>query len=75
VGWRVASAWALLGFASQCFLAVFKNLNLVEGIERALVHYLAWGIAGFALGTVIERIIESSFRDDVDTGSDDAIPS
>jgi hypothetical protein len=75
VGWRVASAWALLGFASQCFLAVLKNLDLVEGFQRALVHYLAWGVAGYLLGSIIERIIEASLRDDVDAGPDDAVTS
>ena len=62
MGWRVAAAWSLLGFAGQCFLAVLKNLDLVEGFEQAIVHYVAWGVAGYLVGMIAERIIEESFR-------------
>lgn len=72
MGRRVAAAWALLGFSSQCVIAAFTNLNLVTGFERAMIHYLVWGLAGFVVGTVCEKIIEDSFRnqfaaDDVET--------
>lgn len=62
MGWRIAATWALLGFASQCVLAVLKGLDLVTGLEHALLHYLGWGAAGYVVGTITGRIIEDSFR-------------
>ncbi|MBX9653810.1 hypothetical protein K2Y11_09365 [bacterium] len=74
MGWRIAAAWALLGFAGQCFLAVQRNLSLVDGFQHAIVHYMAWGVAGFLVGTITERIIEESFRNRfIRTESDNVI--
>jgi hypothetical protein len=62
VGWRLAAAWALLGFSSQCLLAVILGLDLVTGLTKAMIHYFAWGLAGWIAGSLVERIVEDSFR-------------
>lgn len=60
VGWRMASTWALIGFAAQCLLAVVDRRSLADGVQRALFHYLAWGAIGFLVGSAIERVIDES---------------
>ena len=71
MGWRVAAAWALLGLASQCFLAAISKTDLVAGFERAMIHYLAWGAAGLLVGSVCEKIIEDAFRNRFSADPDD----
>lgn len=70
MGWRVAAAWALIGFASQCFLAAAQDYGMSRGFEQAMIHYVAWGAAGYLVGTVCQRIIEDSFRDRLMTATD-----
>jgi hypothetical protein len=62
VGRRVAAAWALIGFACQCFLGLLHHLDLVAGLQNAMIHYLAWGVAGYMVGSIAERFIEEAFR-------------
>ncbi len=62
MGRRVAAAWALIGFACQCFLALGHNLDLVTGLNLAMIHYFAWGLAGYLVGSIAERFIEEAFR-------------
>lgn len=62
MGWRLAAAWALLGFSSQCLLAVILGLDLVTGLTKAMIHYFAWGLAGWIAGSSVEAIVEDSFR-------------
>jgi hypothetical protein len=58
----VGAAWALIGFAAQCFVALIHGDGLEVGIRRALLHYVAWGIAGFLFGVIVERLVEDSFQ-------------
>lgn len=43
-------------------MAALSGFDLVTGLERAMIHYLAWGLAGFFAGDLMERIVEDSFR-------------
>lgn len=61
MGWRVAAAWALIGMACQCFLAFWSGLELVAGLREAILHYVAWGFAGFLAGSMTERLVEEAF--------------
>ncbi|MBY0589380.1 hypothetical protein K2X85_19565 [bacterium] len=62
MGRRVAAAWALIGFACQCFLGLLHHPDLVTGLQNAMIHYLAWGLTGYFVGTIAERFIEEAFR-------------
>jgi hypothetical protein len=62
VAQRIAACWALIGFAVQCVSAVFGGHSFADGLQRALAHYLGWGIAGFIVGTVLERVLETAVR-------------
>lgn len=62
MGWRMAASWALLGFAAQCFIGLYRHDTFEEAVTRALVHYVAWGCAGFLVGAIFERAVEDSFR-------------
>lgn len=55
VRWRLAAAWALIGFSTRISIAFGTSLS--DGIRGALGHYLAWGLAGFVAGFVVEIAI------------------
>lgn len=62
MGWRVAAAWALIGFGCQCFVACWNGLDLVAGLSRATAAYFVCGAAGLLAGFQTERLVERSFR-------------
>jgi hypothetical protein len=62
----MAAAWALIGFAAQCFLSLYLRDSFVDGMKKALLHYAAWGLAGLLVGSVLEGIIKDTFRNTVD---------
>lgn len=62
MGGRLAAGWALIGLAAQCFIAIAERSSFDEGLIRALVHYAMWGLAGWIVGSVVERAIDESFR-------------
>lgn len=62
MGWRLGAGWALIGFAAQCFLSLVAGEPFASGMKSAMVHYAAWGIAGFLVGAVMEGILEDAFR-------------
>jgi hypothetical protein len=74
VGRRMASTWALIGFAAQCLLAVVDQRSLADGVQRALFHYLAWGVVGFLVGSVVERVIDESVESYARQQEEDAQP-
>jgi hypothetical protein len=75
VGRRVAAAWALIGFACQCFLAIQHHLDLVAGLQLAMIHYLVWGLAGYLVGSIAERFIEEAFRQRCLAAETEEVPS
>lgn len=61
MAWRVAAAWALIGLACQCFVALWDGLELVAGLQTAFAVYCISGIAGLLTGALTERFIDESF--------------
>lgn len=62
MGWKVGAAWALIGFAGQCVVALLHRSPVAEGLARALVHYVAFGVGGIVVGTLTEYAIADGVR-------------
>ena len=61
MGRRVAAAWALIGFAGQCFVSIVEGLSLDVGMQRALIAYVVCGIVGFIVGKLVQRAVINVF--------------
>lgn len=44
-------------------------------MRHALVHYATWGIAGFLVGTVVERMIGDAFKNLVEKQQEQPVSS